>query len=115
MRLSYPLRPQDVTKLLDRAFDKAVTLTKPFQSLVKAVHGCAMALESLAGEIAVVKHNQAVLQNAITHMHQLQQFLMMRLGEHAMDVSLPDIDVPKPPKPEDEVAVRKAKAALKPN
>lgn len=90
MRLKYPLEPEDVMKLLDKAFDKAVEMTKPVQALAEGVKACAAVLEKLAVNLAVVAQNQAVHHQMIVQMWKVHQVVLQKINESSLDTSMPD-------------------------
>ena len=115
MKLRYPLRAEDGMKLLDKAFDKAVEMTKPVQELAEGLKACAEQMKALAQNLAIVAHNQAVHHHMIQQMWGVQQAIFRKLSEHSMDMSMPDVDKPKKIDPKDEAALARKKAESKPN
>ena len=91
MMWKYPLMAEDAMKLLDKAFDKAVAMTKPVQDLAAGLKSCAEGLEKLAMNLAVVAHNQAVHHQMIMQMWNVNQLILRKLNEHALDTSLPEV------------------------
>lgn len=77
-------------KLFDRAFDKAVEMSKPVIALAEGLKACAEALEKLAQNLAIVAHNQAVHHKMIDQMWSTNQIILKKLSAHSLDSSLPD-------------------------
>jgi hypothetical protein len=115
MKLHYPLKAEDLVKLLDRGFDRAVELTKPVQDLASGVKAVADNLAKLALHVSIIAHNQAVHHHMIQQMWGVQQLIFKKLHENSLDTSMPEIDTPKTVDPKDEAAVARKKAAAKPN
>ena len=107
-----PLQKEDVMKLLDKALDRAVEMTKPVMALAEGLKACAIQMELLAQNLAVVAHNQAVHRQMIIQMWEVQQAIFRRLKGNSLDASMPDIDRPDA---KDQASIERAKAALKPN
>lgn len=91
MKLRYPLEPEDVMKLLDKAFDKAIEMSKPVTALAEGLKACATGLEKLAMNLAIVAHNQAVHHQMIQQMWSVHQVIMKKLNENSLDTSMPGL------------------------
>lgn len=78
-------------KLLDKAFDKAVEMTKPVQALAEGLKACAMGLEKLALNLAVIAQNQAVHHQMIVQMWDTHKVILQKLNENALDTSMPEL------------------------
>ena len=115
MKLHYPLKAEDLLKLLDRGFDRAVELTKPVQQLADGLKAVADGLGKLTLHVGIIAHNQAVHHQMIQQMWGVQQLIFKKLHENSLDTSMPDIDTPKKVDPKDEAAVARKKATDKPN
>jgi hypothetical protein len=115
MKLRYPLRAEDGMKLLDKAFDKAVEMTKPVQQLADGLKACAEQMKNLAQNLAIIAHNQAVHHHMIGQMWNVQQAIFKKLHENSLNMSMPEIDKPEKVDPKDEAALARKKAAAKPN
>lgn len=125
MRLSYPLTAEDMMKLLDKAFDRAIELSKPIKDLANNVKTLAEHVEKIAMNLAVIAHNQAVHHHMIQQINGAQQALFKKLTEHSLDTSLPKIELAKPvldtelkldePPTEKKAPVKKATYKDKPN
>ena len=64
---------EDVMKLLDKAWDKAIEMSKPVQALVDGLKACAEGLEKVASTVAIMAHNQAVHHSMIMQMWSTNQ------------------------------------------
>lgn len=115
MKLHYPLKAEDLIKLLDRGFDRAVELTKPVQDLADGLHALADGLAKLTVHVGIIAHNQMVHHSMIQQMWGVQQAIFRKLNANALDTSMPEIDKPEKIDPKDEAAVARKKAADKPN
>lgn len=113
MRLSYPLTAEDMMKLLDKAFDRAVELSKPVKDLADGVKSLAENVEKLAMNLAIIAHNQAVHHHMIQQIMGVQQIIFKKITEHSLDTTLPKIDLDESKK--DEKADKKVSAKDKPN
>lgn len=91
MRMRYPLEPEDVMKLLDKAFDKAVAATKPVKAIAEGLTACATALEKMASNLAAIAHNQAVHHHMITQMWGVHQVILKKLNDNSLDTSMPGL------------------------
>jgi len=78
-------------KLLDRAFDKAVELSKPVKDLTEGLHACAEQMKNLVLSLSVVAQNQAVHHQMIQQMWHIQQVIFKKLSENGLDTSMPEI------------------------
>lgn len=78
-------------KLLDKAFDKAVEMTKPVQALADGLKTCAESIEKLASNLAIVAHNQFVHHQMIMQMWNVQQAIYKKLSESSLDTKMPEI------------------------
>lgn len=95
MRMRYPLEPEDVMKLLDKAFDKAVAATRPVKAIAEGLKACAETLEKVASNLAVVAHNQAVHHHMIQQMWGVHQALIKKMNENSLDTSMPGLEKDK--------------------
>lgn len=89
-------------KLLDRAIEA----TRPVHEIAKGLKLCATAIEKLATHIAVLAHNQAVHQQVIQKIWDVQQSIFAKLNEGSLDMQMPDI---KEPSNENKAAAKKTK------
>lgn len=101
-------------KLLDKAINKAVLLSKPVQELADHVKSLAVNVEKLASHLAIIAHNQVVHHYMIQQMNAVQQIIYKKLSENSLDTSLPELKLEDI---SDEIATTAAKQAArsKPN
>ena len=79
-------------KLFDKAFDKMVAASKPVQDLADAVRVLAEKTNELAQHVAALSHNQAVHNNLIAQMWNVQQAIYTKLQASALDTKMPSLE-----------------------
>lgn len=117
--MHYPPKAEDAVSFVDKIFDRAVEMTKPVKALATGLHACAEQMKNIAHAVAVLAHNQNLHHHMIQQMWGVQQHIFKKLGEHSMNMEMPDIENPTKIDPKDEAAkaaadIRK-KAEDKPN
>lgn len=91
MKLRYPLEAEDMMKLLDRAFDKAVEMTTPVKALAEGLKACAAGIEKVASTLAIVAHNQSLHHKMIIQMWETHELILKRAKDSALDTSMPGL------------------------
>ena len=81
---------EDGMKLLDKAWDKMIEVSKPVQALSEGLKSCAEGLERLASTLSIIAHNQAIHHSMIIQMWSTHQIILKKLNENSLDMSMPD-------------------------
>jgi hypothetical protein len=115
MKLHYPPKPEDAVNLVDRIFNRAVEATKPIQQLANGLKACSVELGKIGQTVAILAYNQAVHHQMIQQMLSVQHQIFRKLGDHSLDMSMPDIDAPKKDDAKNETVLARKKAENKPN
>ena len=88
-------------KLLNKALDKAIELSKPVKELTAALTECAEQMKKVATTMATIAYNQGVHHQMIMKMWNVQSILLAKMKEGSLDTKMPDIksEDAKPSKP----------------